>query len=516
MSSINRRTRAHSLELLGDQPVVDVLVVGGGITGVGVAVDAVSRGLRTVLVEKHDLAFGTSRWSSKLAHGGLRYLASGNVAIAQESAVERGILMTRTAPHLVRALPQMVPLLPSVSVRHAAMVRAGFQAGDVLRATAGTTTRLLPRPRLADVGEALRMVPTVRREGLRGGLLAWDGQILDDARLVAALARTAAYLGAEVLTRVAAENVTGDGATLVDQLTGQRLAVSARAVVNATGVWAAQVDSSIALRPSRGTHLVFDAATFADANGGRLTCSLTVPVPGSLSRFVFAFPAAHNRVYLGLTDEDAPGPVPDVPTAADSEVQFLLETINTALHTPLTVNEVRGTYSGLRPLLDHGGGQTSDISRKHAVLASDNGLLTVVGGKLTTYRRMAEDAVDKAVKTRGLTAGRCVTRNLPVVGAIAGPTRSLLERRYGTDAVKVKALIAADPGLVEPVAPGVDVLTAELVYSVLHEGAVDVEDLLARRTRIALVAQDAEAARPAAERALEVANEMLDRNPAGV
>lgn len=513
MSSINRFTRAESLRRLGDEPTVDVLVVGGGVTGAGVAVDAASRGLRTVLVEKNDLAFGTSRWSSKLAHGGLRYLASGNLAIAQESATERGILMTRTAPHLVRGLAQLVPLLPPLTARHAALVRMGFQAGDVLRATAGTSTRLLPRPRSADVGEALRLAPTVWREGLRGGLLAWDGQLVDDARLVATLARTAAFLGADVLTRVAAHEVTGDGATLVDQLTGERLALSARAVVNAAGVWAGQVDPSITLRPSRGTHLVFDAATFADASGARLGCSLTVPVPGSVNRFVFAFPAAHNRVYLGLTDEDAPGPVPDVPSAADSEVRFLLETVNTALAEPLTEADVLGTYSGLRPLLDHGGGQTSDISRKHAVLTSGNGLLTVVGGKLTTYRRMAEDAVDKAVATRGLAAGRCVTRNLPVVGAVAGPARSLLERRYGTGAQQVKALVAADPTLVEPVAPGVDVLTAELVFSVLHEGALDVADLLERRTRIALVARDAAAARPAAERALALAGEMLEAGP---
>jgi glycerol-3-phosphate dehydrogenase len=502
-SALNAARRQRELSRLGDASSVDVLVVGGGVTGVGIALDAASRGLRTVLVEAHDLAFGTSRWSSKLVHGGLRYLASGRVGIARDAAVERGIILERTAPHLTHALPQLVPAVPAVDRRHRALVRAGFVAGDLLRRGAGTPSRVLPCSRRVDTGEALRWAPTIARAGLRGGYLAWDGQLVDDARLVIALARTAAAHGAVVLTRVAAHDVAGDTATLTDRLTGESLRVRARAVINAAGVWAAAVDPAISLRPSRGTHLVFDAATF-----GGLRAALTVPVPGHLGRFVFALPAAHDRVYLGLTDEAAPGPVPDVPTPSEAEIDFLLDTVNRVLRAPLTRADVRGSFAGLRPLLDHGDGATADLSREHAVLRSDSGVITVVGGKLTTYRKMAQDAVDAAIADRGLTAGPCRTRNLPVVGAVAGAARDavaappILVDRYGSDAADVVALAAADPRLARPVADGIDVIAAEFAFALAYEGALDAGDLLDRRTRIGLVADDRAAALPAAEAAV--------------
>ena len=281
----------------------DVVVIGGGITGAGIALDAASRGLRVALVEKHDLAFGTSRWSSKLVHGGLRYLATGNVGIARRSAVERGILMTRNAPHLVRAMPQLVPLLPSMGRMERALVRAGFLAGDVLRKAAGTPASILPGSRRISAERVIDMAPAVRRNGLDGGLLAYDGQLIDDARLVAAVARTAAQQGARILTYTAASEVTGMSLRLTDQFTGESFDMSARAVINATGVWAGEIDPSLKLRPSRGTHLVFDAAAL-----GNPTAALTIPIPGELNRFVFAMPEQLGRVYLGLTDEEAPGP----------------------------------------------------------------------------------------------------------------------------------------------------------------------------------------------------------------
>lgn len=494
-SALNAERRTRELGRLGDRPDIDVLVIGGGVTGAGAALDAAARGLRTVLVERHDLAFGTSRWSSKLVHGGLRYLASGQVGIAHESAVERGILIRDTAPHLVRPLPQLVPLLPSIGAAQTALIRAGFVAGDALRRGAGTPAALLPRSRRVAAAEALRLAPTVRREGLRGGLQAWDGQLVDDARLVVAIARTAAAAGASVLTRVEAVAVSGDSATLRDTLTGETLTVRPRAVLNATGVWADQVDPSIELRPSRGTHLVFDAAAF-----GGLTASLTVPVPGSTSRFVFAFPAAHQRVYLGLTDEDAPGPVPDTPQPTAGEIDFLLDTINTALREPLTRNDIRGAFAGLRPLLKTADDSTADISRKHAVLRSPNGVITVVGGKLTTYRQMAEDAVDAAVAHGHLDAAPCRTRRLPLVGAVSGAARdrlaapALLIERYGSEA----PLVARDPALLTPVAPGIDVTAAEFAFAITHEAALTPDDLLDRRTRIGLIPTDRTAATPAA------------------
>ncbi|MGW0247775.1 glycerol-3-phosphate dehydrogenase/oxidase [Nocardia goodfellowii] len=498
-SALDAVRRARELRELGDAGEIDLLVIGGGVTGAGAALDAASRGLRTVLVERHDLAFGTSRWSSKLVHGGLRYLASGQVGIAHESAVERGILLRTTAPHLVRPLPQVVPLLPQIGTAHRALIRAGFVAGDALRRGAGTPPALLPRSRRIAAAETLRLAPTVRREGLRGGLQAWDGQLVDDARLVVALARTAAAQGATVLTRVEALAVTGDSATLRDTLTGETLPVRTRAALNATGVWADQVDPSIELRPSRGTHLVFDAASFDG-----LTASLTVPVPGSTSRFVFAFPAAHGRVYLGLTDEDAPGPVPDEPQPTETEIDFLLDTINTALREPLTRADIRGSYAGLRPLLKTGDGSTADISRRHAVLRSPNGVITVVGGKLTTYRQMAEDAVDAALTAGNLTAAPCRTKRLPLVGAVSGAARDriaaprILVERYGSEAPAVLAAAERHPALLDQVAPGMDVMAAEFAFGVTHEGALVADDLLDRRTRIGLVREDRAAALPAA------------------
>ncbi|RVW03920.1 glycerol-3-phosphate dehydrogenase/oxidase [Rhodococcus xishaensis] len=495
-SALNADRRRRELSDLGDNASVDVLVIGGGITGVGTALDAASRGLRTVLVDKHDLAFGTSRWSSKLAHGGLRYLATGNVGIARESAVERGILMTRTAPHLVRALPQLVPLLPSVGFFEKTLVRIGFLAGDALRITAGTSSSVLPRSRRVGAAKAEQLAPAVRREGLRGGLLAYDGQLIDDARLVVTLARTAAAHGATVLTRVGAYDVTGDSVKLRDELTGEEMTIRARSVVNASGVWAGQVDPDIRLKPSRGTHLVLPAQLL-----GNPTAALTVPIPGETNRFVFMLPSQLGRVYLGLTDEAVDGEIPDVPVASDDEIDFLLDTVNTALATPVTRSDVLGTFAGLRPLLDTGGGKTADLSRNHAVLRSSNGVISVVGGKLTTYRKMAQDAVDAAVKAGGLPARSCVTTDLPAVGAARTASQELppaLVARYGAEA----GLVAA-AGKLTPIADGIDVTHAELAFAVSHEGAIDVDDILDRRTRIGLVPDDRERALPAAERAFE-------------
>ncbi|MDV6012533.1 glycerol-3-phosphate dehydrogenase/oxidase [Haloechinothrix sp. LS1_15] len=502
-SSLNATRRARELSELPRNQPVDVLVIGGGVTGAGVALDAATRGLSVVLAEKHDLAFGTSRWSSKLVHGGLRYLASGAVGIAHESAVERGILIDRTAPHLVRPLPQLVPLLPTVSRRQAALVRAGFLAGDVLRATAWTSHQTLPRSRRVTRAEVRRLAPTVRSAGLRGGILGWDGQLTDDVRLVVGLARTAAAHGARVLTRCEAERVTGSGAVLRDTLSGEVTPVEARMVINATGVWAGQLAPDVAMRPSRGTHLVLPREPFGDLAAGLMT-----PVPGERNRFVFALPAPDHRVYVGLTDEDTNGEVADIPRASSEEVEFLLENISRVLHTPLTREDVLGTFSGLRPLLDTADGRTADVSRKHAVITAPDGLVTVVGGKLTTYRRMAQDALDAALAAGGVTAGRCRTKRLPLVGAghpaelggavaedVPRPPDRLV-RRYGNEASAVLAEAGGDRALLGPIADGVPTSHAELLFGLHHEGALDEGDLLDRRTRIGLSTGDRERALP--------------------
>lgn len=489
---------------------VDVVVIGLGITGTGVALDAVTRGLSVLAVDAHDLAFGTSRWSSKMVHGGLRYLAKGQVGVAHESAVERGILMEVTAPHLTRPMPMLVPLSSSVSRLQSYVTRGGLWAGDVLRRGARTDAETLPKPRHLSVTEALRLVPALRPAGLRGAMVGWDGQLEDDARLVTTVARTAAAYGAEVRTRARVLHATGTEVLLRDELSGETRTVTARAVVNATGVWAGTVVEGITLRPSRGTHLVLRQETLPG-----LTVSVFCPVPGETNRFVMVLPQPDGTVYVGLTDEPVEGDIPDVPEPSEAEIGFLLDVVSAAFSKQLHRGDVVGAYAGLRPLLDSDG-STADLSRRHATLTSPDGVITIVGGKLTTYRRMAEDAVDAAVAHAHLPAGACRTRSLPLLGAASRAELAALElpprlvRRFGTDAALVLENARAVSGLTDeellaPVAETVPVTLAELIFGVTHEGAADVDDLLDRRTRVGLVPADRALAVPAAKEALRIA-----------
>lgn len=509
--------RATILPGLQDIPEsVDLVVIGLGITGAGVALDAASRGLRVLAVDARDLAFGTSRWSSKLVHGGLRYLAKAQVGVAHESAVERGLLMDVIAPHLTHPLPMLLPLTPAVSGFSEHVAAAGFQAGDLLRRSARTSVRTLPRPSRISALESLALAPGLQRNGLRGGLLSWDGQLEDDARLVITVARTAAAYGARVRTQLRVLEASGHEVVLRDRLTHTTARVRAKAVVNAAGVWAAGLVDGIRLRPSRGTHLVLRE----DVLPG-LRAALTVPVPGETNRFVFVLPQpdrdqADGRLLVGLTDEPTGTDIPDEPRPSDTEVGFLLDVVGGILERPLRRADVAGTFAGLRPLLDSGDGSTADLSRRHAVLTSSTGVVTVVGGKLTTYRQMAQDAVDAAIAPTNVDADACRTRALPLLGAapreelVALDAPHRLVRRYGTEAALVLATARevtglADEELLAPVAPGTPTCLAELVFGVTHEGASDVADLLDRRTRVGLVASDREAAVPAAVRALTLA-----------
>ncbi|MEU2913010.1 glycerol-3-phosphate dehydrogenase/oxidase [Streptomyces massasporeus] len=496
-ASLSAARRARELTEATDGRVVDVLVVGLGATGAGAALDAAARGLDVVAVDAHDLAFGTSRWSSKLVHGGLRYLASAQFDVAHESAVERGVLMERTAPHLVRAQPFVLPLTGLVSRGQAALAWAGFRAGDALRLSARTARATLPAPRRLSPVETRHLAPALRPGGLRGGLLSWDGRLTDDARLVTALARTAAARDARVLTRVRALELTASGARVRDELTGEEGEIRARTVINASGVWAGDLVDGIRIRPSRGTHLVLRSEHI-----GPLPAGLHIPIPGETNRFVLVLPQDDGRVYVGLTDEPLDGPVPDVPDVPETDIGFLLDVLGSVLDVPVRRTDVVGAFAGLRPLLDmsgtarSGSARTADISRRHAVLTSPDGVVSVVGGKLTTYRRMAEDAVNAAVGARGLAAGPSPTAALPLVGAAAPRTLAALRaprrlvQRYGTEAPAVHALAGQDPRLAEPVVPGHPVTGAEVLWALRHEGALDEADLLDRRTRIGLVPAD--------------------------
>jgi glycerol-3-phosphate dehydrogenase len=499
-ASLNEARRRADLEQLAGGEEVDVVVVGGGITGAGVALDAASRGLSVALLERRDLAHGTSRWSSKLVHGGLRYLEQGDVGLAWESAVERARLLRTIAPHLVRPLPHVIPLDAALGRRTAAKTLVGLRIGDALRGAARTSRRELPPARRVSALEARRLAPALRAAGLRGALLSWDGQLEDDARLVVAVARTAALHGARVVTNAEVTALRDDGVEAVDGLTGARFDVRARHTVVAAGVWTDALTDAVRLRPSRGSHLLVSAERLGDPRA-----MVNLRAPGGRGRWVFAIPRGDGLVAIGLTDVAAPGPPTDEPRPDPAEEAELLEHASAALDTPLSLDDVVGRYAGLRPLAvgDEVGGAvaTSDLSRRHAIVEDpSSGALAIVGGKLTTYRRMAQDVVDR------LTERACRTDRLPLVGAappaalrsVAAPER--LVRRYGTEAPAVAALADGRVELLAPVAPGVPVCAAELLWAKRHELALTTSDLADRRTRAGLVPEWRAATVAAAER----------------
>ena len=494
--------------LAGAPTDVDVVVIGLGITGAGVALDAVTRGLSVLAVDAHDLAFGTSRWSSKLVHGGLRYLASGQFGVAHESAVERGILMEVTAPHLTHAMADADPARARVtSRRRPALIRGGLLGGDVLRRGARTCSDTLPRPAASPRPRRSSSPRRCAGPGCAARCVAWDGQLEDDARLVTNVARTAAAYGAHVRTRARVLSATGTSVELRDELTGDDAAPSPPAtVVNATGVWAGDLVDEITLRPSRGTHLVLRAESASRACAPRSSRRSRA----TTNRFVLVLPQPDGTVYIGLTDEPVEGEIPDVPEPSEPEIGFLLDVVSRGLRAAAAPQRrgrrVRRAAAAARPPAT---GETADLSRRHAVLTSRTGVVTIVGGKLTTYRRMAEDAVDAAVAHAGLDRRRLPhprrcrcsapptahrwpgSSSRPGWSAASAPTPRLVL----DNARAVTGL--GDDELLAPIAEGVPVTLAELVFGVTHEGAADVDDLLDRRTRVGLVPADRALAVPA-------------------
>lgn len=493
--------RAGNLERLRNTEF-DVLVVGGGITGAGVALDAAARGLRTAVVERDDWASGTSSKSSKLIHGGLRYLQQKEYRLVYENLAERQRLL-ENAPHLVAPLPFLIPIFGKGGVVNETVAKAYSTALWLYDLTGGV--RIGKRHKRISIDEAIAHVPTFRRDLLAAAFLYWDAEA-DDARLTLEVLRTAVldygavavnHLGVTALTKDASGRITG--AIMAD---GTR--VRAACVVNATGVWVDEVRAldeghdPDSIRPAKGIHITVPRS--------RLPADIAavVPVPKD-RRSIFVVPWG-DRVYLGTTDTDYDGPLDD-PQVTPDDVTYVLNAINSFVTDKLTEDDVLGTWAGLRPLVkDAGSERTADLSRRHKVVTSESGVITITGGKLTTYRKMAADTVDEVVALLRRGIRRSPTKKLRLRGVAgidaameAGASDHLVER-HGGEATVLLAMIDADPTLAEPLVPSLPYLRAEAIYAVRYEMATTLADVLSRRTRALLLGRDA-----AAEAAEDVA-----------
>jgi len=507
----------------------DLLVIGGGITGVGVALDAAARGLRVALVERDDFASGTSSKSSKLIHGGLRYLQQGDVRLVYEALAERQRLR-RNAPHLVKLLPFLLPMFTGKDgVIPKGLTRALGTAMWMYDLTGGARIGKLHERLKRD--EALAYMPTLPADRLAGGYLYYDAAA-DDARLTLTIARTAALdHGAVLANGVAVTGLLKDGdgqaaGATVRTDEGEAFDVRAAAVVNACGVWSDDVRAldegthPDSIRPAKGIHVTVPWRLV------RNTIAVVVPVPKD-KRSVFVVPwggppgGEPRFTYIGTTDTDYDGPLDD-PQCTPEDIEYVLRAINFSVaDTTIAEADILGTWAGLRPLVKSASsGRTADLSRGHKVAVSGSGVVTITGGKLTTYRHMAADTVDVVVerlggRVRGRIAGRSTTKKLRLRGAEGfdelaasadARTRTLADR-YGGEAHVLLAMIEHDPSLGEPLLAGTDYLRAEALYAARYEMARSLTDVLARRTRALLQAREASAA-AAADIARLIAGEL--------
>jgi glycerol-3-phosphate dehydrogenase len=491
--------RAEGIRRLASESF-DVVVIGGGITGVGCALDAASRGLRTALVERHDFASGTSSKSSKLVHGGLRYLQQREIRLVYEALAERQVLR-RIAPHLVRVQPFLLPVFSSDGLINRRLARALGTAMWMYDMTGGLRIGKLHRRISKD--RALEHMPTLRGSRLASAYIYYDARA-DDARLTVTVARTAAEHGATIVNDAAVVGFEKDAAGRVEGIRvvvdGAELLVRTRAVVNATGVWSDNVRAldegrnPDSIRPAKGVHITVPWAKI------RNDIAAVIPVPKD-RRSVFVVPWG-DFTYIGTTDTDYDGPLDD-PQCTPDDIAYLLRAINGAVTTSITESDILGTWAGLRPLVKAAGSErTADLSRRHSVTTSPSGVVTVTGGKLTTYRRMAADTIDTVSRALG-TTGRSRTARIRLSGARDWDAVGLpehLSSRYGSNGDAVQRLVAAEPELAEPIVPGLAYSKAEVVYAAREEMARSVDDVLARRTRARLLARDA-----SAEAAAEVA-----------
>ncbi|MFK0292147.1 glycerol-3-phosphate dehydrogenase/oxidase [Streptomyces sp. NPDC090442] len=506
--------RAKALTQMAEREL-DVLVVGGGVVGAGTALDAATRGLDTGLVEARDWASGTSSRSSKLIHGGLRYLEMLDFALVREALKERGLLLQRLAPHLVKPVPFLYPL------QHRGWERlyagSGVALYDGMSVSSGHG-RGLPVHRHLSHRRALRVAPCLKKDALVGALQYYDAQ-MDDARYVTTLVRTAAAYGAQVANRARVVGFLREGERVVgarvqDVESGAEHEIRARQIVNATGVWTDDTQALIGergqfhVRASKGIHLVVPKDRIHSTTGLILRTEKSV---------LFVIPWGRHWI-IGTTDTDW-----DLdkahPAASSADIDYLLEHVNTVLATPLTRDDVQGVYAGLRPLLAGESDATSKLSREHTVAHPVPGLVVIAGGKYTTYRVMAKDAVDEAVHGLDARVAECVTEDVPLAGAegyralwnararIAARTGLHVARiehllnRYGSLTEELLQLVVADPTLGRPLAAADDYLRAEVVYACTHEGARHLDDVLTRRTRISIETFDrgTRSAREAAE-----------------
>jgi glycerol-3-phosphate dehydrogenase len=495
--------RAEALAALAETEH-DVLVVGGGVVGSGVALDAATRGLSVGLVEARDFGSGTSSRSSKLIHGGLRYLEQLNIALVREALGERALLLQRIAPHLVHPVSFLLPFTHHAWER--LYIGAGVTAYDMLGLSLGQT-RGLPRHRQLTRRAAMQLAPALKRSALTGALVYWDAQV-DDARYVMTLVRTATGYGAHAASRTQVtgflregERVTGVRA--VDLESGAELEIRAQQVVNATGVWTDETQAmvggrgTINVRASKGVHLVVPLDRIHSATGIILRTPFSV---------LFVIPWGRHWI-IGTTDTDW-SLDKENPAASRADIDYVLGQVNRVLAVPLTRDDVEGVYAGLRPLLAGESDETSKLSREHTVAHPVPGLVMIAGGKYTTYRLMARDAVDAVAHgLDGRVAPSC-TDVVPLAGAdgyiaLWNARYSLarssglhvariehLLRRYGALTGEVLDLIAAEPGLGKPLAGADDYLRAEVVYAASHEGARHLDDVLARRTHVSIETWD--------------------------
>ncbi|HET9594241.1 MAG TPA: glycerol-3-phosphate dehydrogenase/oxidase [Anaeromyxobacteraceae bacterium] len=517
-SALHPEQRALALSRLAAE-AFDVLVIGGGVTGAGVALDAATRGLSVALVEARDLAAGTSSRSGKAFHGGLRYLKRLDLGLVREASRERNLMVQRLCPHLAWPTPFLYPLVHRGWER--LVMGAGLALYDVL---GGRRPEGIERPRHLGRAGVARVAPALDPGRLVGAVQYHDA-IVDDARHTMTVARTAAGHGAVIATSVEVTGMLREGATVAgvrarDRETGQELAVRARRVVNATGVWADLVqqlagEASVEVRPAKGIHLVVPR--------DRIEAHAALIAPTADS--VLVVRPWWRYWIIGTTDTPWAHDRAD-PAASGADVDYLLGQVNGWLRAPLERRDVVGVFAGVRPLLrGKGGASTAALSRNHAVLEGPPGLITVTGGKYTTYRVMARDAVDAAMRSMGSPVVPCVTASTPLVGAegwaalrrerdqlaaragLPPATIEHLLRRYGALVAEVLELLARRPELRRPLAGAPEYLEAEIVYAATHEGALHVDDALARRTHVAM--ETADRGLEAAGRTAEIMGDVL-------